>query len=121
MALIWWLAGDERLTLKARAAIDAPESEIFVSAASAYEIALKHRYGKLPQADNAARAFSYTVALEGFHELPVTCGHAQMAGQIENGHRDPFDRFLIAQAITEGMTLVSNARVFDSFGVSRLW
>ena len=94
---------------------------MLVSAVSAYEITLKHRMGKLPQADAAARNFSFVAGLEGFGEVPISCGHAQVAGQFDHPHRDPFDRLLIAQAVTEGLTLVSNERVFDTFGVSRLW
>lgn len=61
------------------------------------------------------------MARERFKELPIAFGHAQAAGALPGAHRDPFDRMLIAQALAEGLTLVSNERVFDAFGVARLW
>jgi PIN domain nuclease of toxin-antitoxin system len=57
----------------------------------------------------------------GFLELDVTVAHGLLAGQLEDDHKDPFDRMLIAQAKIEGLTLVSNESVFDRFGVPRIW
>ena len=85
------------------------------------EIATKFRLGKLPEAFALARAFADETRAAGFRHLPITVEHAQFAGNLEIAHKDPFDRLLIAQAILEGMVLVSNEAVFDAFGVQRLW
>jgi PIN domain nuclease of toxin-antitoxin system len=61
------------------------------------------------------------IAGQGFAELPISAAHAFHAGRLAIEHRDPFDRLLIAQAQLEGLSLVSNERLFDSFGVIRVW
>lgn len=118
-ALLWWLAGDERLPPKVRARIGA--DSVFVSPVSAYEIAFKHALGKLPGARSVATGFAAMVRSQAFIELPISIEHAAFAGRLAAAHRDPFDRLLMAQALTEDLTLVSNERLFDAFGVARLW
>ena len=120
-ALLWWLAGDERLPVPIRAVIDGQTEVVFVSSVSAYEIAQKHRMGKLPGARRAAEDFAGVVSGQGFEELPLTWSEARLAGSMAGDHKDPFDRLLIAQALLNGLTLVSNERVFDDFGVPRIW
>jgi PIN domain nuclease of toxin-antitoxin system len=120
--LLWWVFADPKLSRRARIAIDDDiENQVFVSAASAWEIATKYRIGKLPDARVVAEDISGTLAEEGFNELPVSVRHAQRAGNLIGHHQDPFDRMLIAQAILDDLTLVSNERVFDPYGVPRLW
>lgn len=120
-ALIWWLAGDNALGEKARQAIENEANFVAVSAASAMEVATKHRIGKLPNAALLARDFEAIVASQGFSELAISVHHARLAGEMNIVHKDPFDRFLIAQAQAEGMVLVSNEVLFDGFAVTRLW
>ena len=121
-ALLWWVFADPKLSRRARIAIgDDVENQVFVSAASAWEIATKYRIGKLPDARVVAEDISGTLAEEGFNELSVSVRHAQRAGNLVGQHQDPFDRMLIAQAILDDLTLVSNERVFDAYGVQRLW
>jgi PIN domain nuclease of toxin-antitoxin system len=121
-ALLWWVFADPKLSRPARAAIDSNgENEVFVSAASAWEIATKYRIGKLPDARVVADDISGTIAAEGFRELTISIRHAQRAGDLRGHHNDPFDRMLIAQAIIDDLTLVSNERAFDVYGVKRLW
>lgn len=120
-ALIWWLAGDEALGERAHDAIADEANAIFVSAASAMEVATKFRIGKPPGAALLARDFESLVAEQGFAELPISVRHARFAGELNIAHKDPFDRLLIAQAQVDGMTLVSNETLFDGFAVSRLW
>ena len=120
-ALLWWLDGNEAMALRVRTVVDAPDSVVFVSAASAWEIATKHRIGKLPVAARIVGRLSEVLARQNFLELPITLAHAERAGMLVGEHRDPFDRLLIAQALCETLTLVSNERLFDSFGVPRLW
>ena len=68
-----------------------------------------------------ARDVAADVAAEGFLELPITVAHAQQAGALQGAHKDPFDRILIAQALVEGLALVSNERLFDVYGVTCVW
>jgi PIN domain nuclease of toxin-antitoxin system len=120
-ALIWWLAGDRQLSVRARRAIGDETNEIFVSAASAWEVATKHRLGKLPGAGPLAVDFAREVHAQGFALFPITLAHGQVAGALPSAHRDPFDRMLAAQAREEKMALVSIEPVFDDLGITRLW
>ena len=120
-ALLWWLLGLDALSLKARSAIAADGNEAFVSAASAWEISIKFKQGKLPEATGLVADFEGLVADRGFAALPITIAHGERAGSLPTHHNDPFDRMLIAQTFAENLVLVSNERLFDRYGVSRLW
>ena len=120
-AFLWWLAGNERLTLTARRAISDESNVKLVSAASAWEITTKHRLGKLPVAEEFVADIGAAIAGEGFEELPITVSDAARAGSLPGPHRDPFDRMIIAQALSGNLTLVSIESVFDQYGVHRLW
>ena len=119
-ALMWWVWDDERLTRSARQAIRSAET-IFVSSVSAIEIAIKYRIGKLPNGEMLAEHFRQVMQNEAFTELAITWRDASLAGRMEGDHRDPFDRLLIAQGLLNELTLVSNERLFDRFGVARVW
>lgn len=120
-ALLWWLDGDRRLSLKARRAIANQSNTILVSAASAWEITTKARLGKLPGATDVAADVAACVDTQGFLPLDITLRHAQRAGRLPGEHRDPFDRMLIAQSQMEDVALVSDDDMFDVFGVRRFW
>lgn len=120
-ALLCWLAGDGQLSLRARRAIADRRHDVLVSAASAWEVATKHRLGKLPMAGPLAVDFGGEVRRQGFQPLAISMAHAQVAGALPNHHRDPFDRVLVAQAREERLALVSNEAVFDDYGVPRVW
>ena len=120
-AYLWWLGGDAALPQRVRTLIGDLESLVLVSAASAWEIATKHRIGKLPGAAAIVSDIEASVRRQGFEPLAVTMRHGQRAGSLPGHHRDPFDRMLIAQAILEDCMMVSNESVFDSYGVDRLW
>jgi PIN domain nuclease of toxin-antitoxin system len=120
-ALLWWLDGDRRLSLKARRAIANESNAILVSAASAWEITTKARLGKLPGAGDVAADVAACVAAQGFLSLDITLLHAQRAGSLSGTHRDPFDRMLIAQSQIEDVALVTDDEAFDAFDVRRLW
>ena len=119
--LIWWATDDPKLSRKARAILLSFESEIFVSAASAWEIATKVRLGKLAGAEAFAAEFPQRLQKLGFHELAISIEHAQRAGLLPGDHKDPFDRILIAQAQAENIPIVSNERIFDAYRVRRIW
>ena len=119
-ALIWWVADEASLSRDAYAVIAEPANEVFVSAASAWEIATKARLGKLV-AGPLTQSLLAEVQGQGFVPLPITVQHGAQAGSLPGLHKDPFDRMLIAQAQAENLALVSNERVFDDFGVVRVW
>jgi PIN domain nuclease of toxin-antitoxin system len=120
-ALLWWWNDDAQLTQAARSAIADENNSVFVSAASAWEIATKQRIGKLPVWAMPSGGFDALVASDGFHALPVAAAHAWHAGGLSWDHRDPFDRVLAAQAMLERMTLLSRDPVFVDVPVSTLW
>ena len=116
-ALLWWLADDPRLPTTARELIADPVNLPVFSAASAWEISIKAALGKLEVADDwpeAARA-------DGFGELSIHVEHALLAGGLEWDHRDPFDRMLVAQALTEGVTLITGDARIREFAVPSAW
>lgn len=112
-ALLWWLADDASLGPEARARIADPANEIFVSAATVWEIAIKRALGKL----EAPAELTETIAEAGFEEAPVTAADAERAGALEPHHRDPFDRMLVAQAIRLGATIVTRDPAFAPYDV----
>ena len=119
-ALLCWVANHPSLSTAADQAIGAAGNEVFVSAASAWEVTTKARIGKLT-AGPLAQDFVGELRRQGFLPLPITLDHGQRAGNLPGVHRDPFDRMLIAQAQAENLVLVSNEAIFDSYGVQRLW
>jgi PIN domain nuclease of toxin-antitoxin system len=109
--LIWWDEG-RRLAAGARGAI-ADADVVFVSAATAWEIAIKIGLGRL----RPRRTVEEAAAESGFQELPVTFRHAELVATLPALHRDPFDRLLVAQAQSERLTLVTRDPVFQDYGL----
>lgn len=120
-ALLWWWKDDPRLSKRAAAAIADEANTVLVSAASAWEIATKHRIGKLPGVENALREFNELITADGFSHLAVAHNHAIKAGGLDAEHRDPFDRMLAAQAIIEGAVLITDDSAMKLFRVKCLW
>ena len=120
-ALLWWFEGNPALSQRLRAAMSEDGNTIFVSAATAWEIATKIRLGRLPFAELLAADLSGYIDAQGFAEMPVTVRHGQRAGSLPDLHRDPFDRMLIAQSLIEDCRLVSNEQLFDRYGIERFW
>ncbi|MEP6766875.1 MAG: type II toxin-antitoxin system VapC family toxin [Gemmatimonadaceae bacterium] len=119
--LLWWVLQHDRLSRAARETIEDRQNQVFVSAASAWEIATKYRIGRLEEAGPLAVHFSREIHNEGFSSLPISVEHGQVAGSLRDHHNDPFDRILIAQAREEKMALVSNEKLFDRFDIVRIW
>ena len=94
---------------------------MFVSAVSGLEIVGKHRRGKLPEAELLALDFEAQVTANGFLGLAISLRHAVLAGRLDIDHKDPFDRLLIAQSLSEGIPLVFNEKLFDKTGLTRIW
>ena len=117
-ALLWWLFDSRELSPTARALIADPQNELLVSSASAWEIATKHRLGRLKAAEVLVIDMAGWFQRAGFGELPITVAHAQRAGTFAQAHRDPFDRMLAAQSLLEGLPLISRDEALRAFGVS---
>jgi PIN domain nuclease of toxin-antitoxin system len=116
-ALIWCVSAPHRLTAAARAAVTNPANAIFVSAATPWEMAIKQALGRL---EFPLDSFEDEMAVAGFAPLPITAAHGIAAGRLPRHHADPFDRMLIAQALAEGLTLVSEDAIFSRYGVALL-
>lgn len=115
-AYLWWLSDDPKLGAAAREGMADPETIVYVSAASLWEISIKIQLGKLEVEGDPVQEISSN----GFVELPMTAQHADHAGRLPRHHDDPFDRMLIAQAKLEHLLLVSRDMVFKNYGVSVL-
>lgn len=120
-ALLWWWTDDTQLSERARSLIYDEANIILVSAASAWEMATKHRLGKLAVAREAMARYNELIELDGFTHLPVTYLHALRAGGYAADHRDPFDRMLAAQSSLEAATLISCDGAFATFGTQVVW
>jgi PIN domain nuclease of toxin-antitoxin system len=119
-ALIWWLEGGMKLSPAARLAIANPESTVLVSAASAWEIAIKQHAGKFRVPD-LIKDFQGRLQQEGFVELPISIEHAVTAGALPGSQKDPFDRVLIAQSQVENAAMVTRDSLFRKYAVQCIW
>jgi PIN domain nuclease of toxin-antitoxin system len=113
---LWWCEDGRRLEKAARLAIQEAD-DVFVSAASAWEVALKIAIGKL----RIPGPFAAAVAANSFAELPITFAHATAVGSLPPHHTDPFDRMLAAQAKVESLTLVTHDRRLEPYALPILW
>ena len=120
-AFLWWLANDRRLSREARRAIEDPANAVLVSAASAWEIAIKAGLGRLDLPEPPKTYVPDRIARSGFVELPVSVAHAVRVAGLPHHHRDPFDRLLVAQADVEGVRLVSRDPLLVPYGADLLW
>lgn len=111
-AYLWWLADDPSLSAAARSAIAAPESIVHVSAATIWEAETKAALGRL---DTNGADLVDEIASNGFVELVITARHTAAAGRLPRHHADPFDRMLVAQARTEGLSLVTRDRQISDY------
>ncbi len=115
-ALLWWLADDPELSEEANAAVADPGSVVFVSAATAWEIAIKQALGKVDAPSDLERQ----IEVNRFEPMPITIGHGYAAGTLPRHHHDPFDRMLVAQAMAEHLTVVTRDSSIHLYGVSTI-
>jgi PIN domain nuclease of toxin-antitoxin system len=114
--LLWADERPDKIAPQLRSALVDPTNEVFVSAATVWEIAVKRAIGKL----RFDRPIVDAVTAVGFEVLPVSGMHAEHAGGLPRHHSDPFDRLLIAQAVLEGMVLGTQDRLMRPYGVAML-
>ena len=119
-AFLWWISDDPRLSPPARAAIGDGRNEVFLSAASAWEIAIKGG-GRVEIPEPTAAFVTQQVRANGFEVLPIHLRHALAVASLPGHHRDPFDRMLVAQSIQEGLKLVSGDAQIALYDVEVVW
>lgn len=120
-AFLWWVGDDDALSARAREAIADPENECLVSAASAWEMAIKVSIGKLRIGGEVRRFVPDQMTANGFEPLAVSVAHAARVADLPFHHRDPFDRLLAAQALEERIAIVSADPIFGKYRVKRIW
>lgn len=120
-ALLWWWANDLRLSGSARTILEADDTIVYASAASALEIAIKVRIGKLPDMADKIHQFDQAVHEDGFHLLVIRPDHGVRAGLLPGTHGDPFDRVLAAQGLIDRLTVVTRDPEIAAFGCKVLW
>jgi PIN domain nuclease of toxin-antitoxin system len=118
-ALLWWATADRALSARVRRAIENPATKVYVSAATAWEIATKVRLGKLTWSD-AGSVEAYCLG-QAFTLLPITFAHSEKAGAWPQAHGDPFDRMLAAQSALERLPLATSDTKISDFAVDTIW
>jgi PIN domain nuclease of toxin-antitoxin system len=118
---LWFVLGDPRLTANATASIEEPGNEKLVSPASYWEIAIKISLGKYTLSKPYEEFMERGIVENGFVILPIELKHTAVLTTLPFHHRDPFDRLIIAQAMVEGIAVVSGDAAFDAYPVTRLW
>ena len=120
-ALVWFIDNDPQLPATARAAIQEPTNEVWISPASYWEIAIKVHTGKWTLNQPYPQLMNAILSLNQFQVLPILTAHTAHLIGLPDHHKDPFDRLLIAQALVEGLTLVSADAKFDLYAVPGIW
>ena len=118
---LWWIDDAPALSRKARAAIAAPQNQCLLSLVSSWEMAIKVSLGKLELPDAIERFIPDQLAANGFGQLQINFRHVAKVATMAFHHRDPFDRLLIAQAMEDGLPVVTSDPVFKKYGVKVIW
>ncbi len=119
--LLWALQTPARLSRKAREVLDDPRATLHVSSASAWEVATKHRIGKLPGVGHIVDRWEQVLDEYVIESVAIDASHTIRAGSYRADHADPFDRMIAAHAELFSMTLISSDAAFDLFPVTRVW
>jgi len=120
-AFLWFVLNDAQLTLRAKTLVEDPANDIFISPASYWEIAIKVSHKKLDLFATFDDFMRRGIAGNDFIILPIEPKHTAIVATLPFHHKDPFDRLLIAQALAEGIPLISTDSAIDAYGVQRLW
>ena len=119
--MLWFFWDDPKLSGAAKTLIEDPDNRKLISVASCWEIAIKAGLGKLDLGEPSRSFLPREITRNNFELLPISLAHVTMVEELTTHHRDPFDRLLTAQAIMEGLSLVSADSIFDQYGVARVW
>ncbi len=120
-AFLWWITDDQRLSNHAREIISNGDNELFLSAASGWEITIKVQIGRLNLPDEPKRFIPEQRKLNFIQSLPIQMSHALHVSTLPDYHRDPFDRLLVAQAQLEGMPILSADPQIAHYQVEVIW
>ena len=120
-AFLWFILGDQRLSDRARLAIAAADTDVLISPATIWEMAIKVRLGKYILPGHFGPFMEMQLASNRIRLLSIEVRHAALLESMPFHHRDPFDRLIVAQALAESIEVVSVDAMFDAYGVSRLW
>lgn len=118
---LWFCQDDPALSAGAKALIENASNLKLVSIASCWEIAIKASLGKLKLGEPSSVYIPAALERTGFELLPIAVNHATGVEGLPLRHRDPFDRLLVSQALSEGIPIVSGDRALDAYGIARLW
>ena len=118
---LWFVNNDPKLSLTAMQTISQPNNIIYLSVASAWELAIKTSIGKLNLAQPFTLFLPQQLRANTIRLLPIRIGHLQIVATLPLHHKDPFDRLLIAQSLAESIPIVSADAIFDAYGVLRIW
>jgi PIN domain nuclease of toxin-antitoxin system len=118
---LWWINNDPLLSDSARVAISSERNECFLSLASCWELAIKANIGKLRLTKPVERFIPEELTANDFQLLSIDFRHIAKVETLPFHHRDPFDRLLVAQVLTEKMTIISADSVLTEYGVKRIW
>ena len=119
--LIWFIMGNTRLPLSLRSVIETVENQRLVSVASLWEIAIKMSLGKLDMGAPFEQLIPGQLIANRMEILPISVAHLYQVAQLPFHHRDPFDRLLIAQSLSEKLPILSRDVTFDYYAVQRIW
>jgi len=119
--LLWWWFDPDRLSTAVREQLIDPSTSVLVSAASVWELSLKHHQGKLPELSGVITDLPGLLQADGFEALPISLAHGLRAGGYSQPHRDPFDRMLAAQAELDRLVLLTADSQLSSFPCQTLW
>jgi PIN domain nuclease of toxin-antitoxin system len=119
--MIWYVDQDQLLSRVAHTAITDPNKELFVSAASVWEVAIKVGVGKLKLSDSYRKWVNQALSALRANILPISVDYADRQASLPHHHRDPFDRLLIAQSLVDSIPIVSNETQFDAYQIQRIW
>lgn len=120
-AFLWWIMDNPRLSARASNIIAAPETIVYVSAATAWEISVKSQIGKLSLTQPVKQYIPTQMTTNGFLDLPITVDHALHIHSLPLHHRDPFDRMLVAQSQLEEMPILSADPLLSRYTVDVIW
>lgn len=117
---LWFVAGDKQIPVSVRDKIKDINQSCFLSAASLWEITIKHQIGKLDLDISLAELFDY-VDRNQIEIIPITCEHLLTLSDLPNHHNDPFDRLIISQAIAEDLIVITRDKLFKKYKVKQQW
>ncbi len=121
VTFLWMVTGSERLSRAARQVLETAADELLLSTVSSWEISLKYALGKLPLPSDPAALIPSLRKEHGVHSLALGEGAALAVGSLPNLHNDPFDRMLVAQALTHDLIILTPDRAIRSYPVGTMW